>query len=450
MPTHLARGRKSECNMKTFIWLTILCFAGAVSAEAKAAPAAQQMTCKKESTPNLVKCSFTAPTQGKVTSIKVEVSGGLVKPEAVSSYPAKAEQSAILFLLDVSDPLRAQVVRRNVDQVRKLVSGLKPHQKAGLAVFDSKYSLLAPIGSSPDKILSALDNVKAGGAATEFYKNLIAASKTIQEARADRRVLVLFSDGKAEDSAYSRQDAAKSILNARIALVGLGFATRPSQTPALQTMARLAEDTGGEFVAADQSYQLPSEFMAAPFQKAESGGSFVISAQKFFGEQPVLLRLMSNKKQIAEVGGSFDANAGRSIWQNLVGAILFYWLQILLGASLIALIFAIWRYRKKSSPEVAQPIEYGRLEELDGKCSNYVLNRKAVRLGRGEESDVQMFNDSVSRNHAELHLRDDGWYLVDLGSTNGSRINNSPISNARVNHNDTIEIGEVRFRFIEY
>lgn len=44
----------------------------------------------------------------------------------------------------------------------------------------------------------------------------------------------------------------------------------------------------------------------------------------------------------------------------------------------------------------------------------------ALRIGRGEDCGLRIVHPSVSRLHAELHYRRDGWRLRDLGSKNGS------------------------------
>lgn len=46
----------------------------------------------------------------------------------------------------------------------------------------------------------------------------------------------------------------------------------------------------------------------------------------------------------------------------------------------------------------------------------------ALRIGRGEDCGLRIVHPSVSRLHAELHYRRDGWQLRDLGSKNGSYV----------------------------
>ncbi len=409
------------------------------------------LDCKKRSDPNLVSCSFeAAPAPGPV-SMKLEVAGYPRKIESVSAYPAVGQKTAILFLLDVSDPSRGKVVQSNIAQIRLMLNRLKPHQQVGLATFDSQYSLLAPVGSSPSEIRTALNAVRAGGAATEFYKNIISGAKTIGAVQADRRVLMLFSDGKAEDKAYAREDAVKELRSSRSTLVGLGFADSPSQMPALQTMERLANETGGVFVKADPEYSLPEKFMSKPFGAAETGGVFTFSVRDVFGNVDLVASITSNKKQTAELHGGLSANLGRTYFQNSIAFLYSYWIYFGVGLLfLVGTIFGALRYKKMAAARTVPSVEFGYLEELDGQGTVHALKRQALRIGRGDDSDVKLLNSSVSRNHAELHRRDDGWHLVDLGSTNGVRVNDATVSHAVLGNRDIIEVGEVRFRFVEY
>lgn len=54
------------------------------------------------------------------------------------------------------------------------------------------------------------------------------------------------------------------------------------------------------------------------------------------------------------------------------------------------------------------------------KGTRYELRSPRIDVGRGLHNDVVIPDESVSDSHAKLQLREDGWYLSDLGSTNGT------------------------------
>jgi len=45
-----------------------------------------------------------------------------------------------------------------------------------------------------------------------------------------------------------------------------------------------------------------------------------------------------------------------------------------------------------------------------------------VHIGRGAHNDIVVSDESVSDSHAKLQRREDGWYVVDIGSTNGTYV----------------------------
>lgn len=48
------------------------------------------------------------------------------------------------------------------------------------------------------------------------------------------------------------------------------------------------------------------------------------------------------------------------------------------------------------------------------------LDKPSLLIGRDENSDIQLDGQAISRQHARIERTDDGWRIVDLGSTNGS------------------------------
>ena len=71
-----------------------------------------------------------------------------------------------------------------------------------------------------------------------------------------------------------------------------------------------------------------------------------------------------------------------------------------------------------------------------------------VRIGRSADCELLLDDDYVSTRHVTLHLDDQGrWILTDLGSTNGSYVNESRVTvPTLVTPADTMRIGRTQMR----
>ena len=78
---------------------------------------------------------------------------------------------------------------------------------------------------------------------------------------------------------------------------------------------------------------------------------------------------------------------------------------------------------------------------LRGANAEYSLDREISVIGRSRRCDVVLGDPNVSRQHAEIRRQGDGFLLVDLGSTNGTRVNRRDIKQVVLQHGDRIEFG---------
>jgi adenylate cyclase len=90
-----------------------------------------------------------------------------------------------------------------------------------------------------------------------------------------------------------------------------------------------------------------------------------------------------------------------------------------------------------------------RLVSTSGDQSFELPAGRSLVVGRGVATDIAIYDPTISRRHAELTARDDAVEVRDLGSSNGTCINGSRVSNGRLVVNDTVTFGKVSYRIKE-
>ena len=70
--------------------------------------------------------------------------------------------------------------------------------------------------------------------------------------------------------------------------------------------------------------------------------------------------------------------------------------------------------------------------------------RADLGIGRTEGNDLILNHPSVSRKHAKVELRNEHWWIVDLKSTNGVKVNGVQVTEAEITAGDKVSIGSVQ------
>ena len=79
---------------------------------------------------------------------------------------------------------------------------------------------------------------------------------------------------------------------------------------------------------------------------------------------------------------------------------------------------------------------------------HFQLNGSVLRIGRDAECDIQLLDSEASRAHAELRIEEPNEFeLVDLSSSNGTRVNGSRVVRHQLSSGDRIEIGRTLMIF---
>jgi len=83
----------------------------------------------------------------------------------------------------------------------------------------------------------------------------------------------------------------------------------------------------------------------------------------------------------------------------------------------------------------------------DSTPAVYELTEELNTIGRAPENSIQLDEPSVSGRHAELALTAENVYLKDLGSTNGTLVNDRPVTDVPLRAGDRIRFGKVEAYF---
>ena len=78
----------------------------------------------------------------------------------------------------------------------------------------------------------------------------------------------------------------------------------------------------------------------------------------------------------------------------------------------------------------------------------YNLNAASMVIGRSSKCDIQIDQESISRNHSKIVNTGKSILVRDLGSTNGTYVNDEPVDEYVLRDGDLIKIGRTIFKFL--
>lgn len=85
----------------------------------------------------------------------------------------------------------------------------------------------------------------------------------------------------------------------------------------------------------------------------------------------------------------------------------------------------------------------------EGLC-DIQLTESPMRIGYGADADIRIERETISQFHARIHKEDDGYYIEDLNSTNGTFVNEEVLvyrEQRKLACNDIVQFADIRYRF---
>lgn len=96
----------------------------------------------------------------------------------------------------------------------------------------------------------------------------------------------------------------------------------------------------------------------------------------------------------------------------------------------------VFQLPQPSSPRAAVTVS-----DPDGRIRRFTIGGGGLTIGRAEDNDLVARDTQVSRHHGRIAGRRGTLVYLDLGSTNGSRVNGEPVTEVVLGVGDRLEIG---------
>jgi hypothetical protein len=409
--------------------------------------------------------------------------------------------AALLIMVDTSigssKQPRARTIELNKQAIGQLLNQTTPRNLVGLDSFDNDLVKLSPIGTPFAETRAKLADIKATGLGTRLYRRAIDAIEKLAAVKADRKALLIFSDGKDEDTGFTLDDLLKSAKENKIMIMAVGCPESPEGIPALGNLERAASETSGFYVQMDLPLKggpqnpaslkgvapdaevivnlttadgqvLSQSLNRQPPPAADPSATASPSASPTSDQDPA-----SDPNAVASPvpdatpeptpiptasEQAFDWIKKNQVWV-IAGGVAFL--------ALIGILFAAFGKRSNTEPQDEVFVEdfpsagpyleptpaagnpaMAWIVMQDADATKVGLNKTASRIGRRQDNDIVFSNKSVSGHHAEIHMgRDGSFTITDLNSGNGVLINGKRVTQSPLRDGDIVELGEVGFRF---
>ncbi|MCK1489748.1 FHA domain-containing protein [Bradyrhizobium sp. 180] len=348
-------------------------------------------------------------------------------------------------------------------------------QQVAISIFANDLTRLQPFTTDRSAIANAFGKINQGGSASELLRHSLEAVRQLQSVSAPRKVLLIASSGRSDDTAYSLDEVIKLAQGANVRIVALGYVEQTSDSPNLQILERMSNQTGGFYYKSDLRRPLPQDVRNTILTRFSAGGVLNATApsRKVPTSLEVTLRHSGNlisSFAVALAGAPADASSIAPQDTGLVENVR-KWLRSLSNTKLAAMagllillaavvaILLVKRSRRTSelepmplasveevrknlsaqagiapsaepppeppksepAPDVIQKVNQAPAQgvpiawlEFNSAPGRVAVRRKHVTIGREADNDIvtDANEDTVSRHHAAISVNTNGRFQI--------------------------------------
>jgi Ca-activated chloride channel family protein len=369
--------------------------------------------------------------------------GGELQVLSVRAGALRDEGISFLLMLDNSGSMYDETYggRRRIDEAADAVAeftaaaGGGP-DRLGLALFNTRLTVPAPVGSSSDAIIGELEGLIRPAREEAYTELYLAAIDALGEISAvpGRRALVLLSDGRNlsyadyegapnpswGDERSNADEVIEACLRSGVTLYGIYFADERDPD-----LARMAAATGGEVYEARSAGDLSEVY--------RNIRDDILSELRIRVRAPAIARSQREIQVSANGREAFREYYVPMVFGAAAGVGQTPWiLPLIIAAAVLAAAAGLFAIPLESPAAAPQ------LSSLDTGAT-VILGSGATTVGSAREAGFTLAGRTgVEAEHATVIREDDGSFTVVAGGK--LRVNNRPVTRAKLEAGDVIRM----------
>jgi hypothetical protein len=326
--------------------------------------------------------------------------------------------------------------------------------------FDDQPRLLLAQTTDTDAVERTVRELHPSGRYTTLYDALYDASRYLRDARTPRKAIVLLTDGRDENSALSIEDALKVAQEAHIPVFCVGVGRIEERV-----LRRIAKLTSGNYAALQEA---ASATLAG---QIEALVPVVATPAPSVGTPPPPTTIAPPDRNAAPPAHRLSWLAAAAALAGLV-------------LLLVVLLVRSSRAKREGTPATERAAELAARTELRPRPPETIMARmdlgedtvertvflqekaslaitagpgrgkvyplsatSATSVGRARANDVVLEDETVSAQHFRIRPEDGRFALHDLGSTNGTKVNDRRVSRHPLSDGDVVRVGDTSLEF---
>jgi len=403
---------------------------------------------------------------------------------SLSAAGALAETTVVPAVVAVVLDTSGSLAPRDLALTRDLALGtlevLPPGSQIALFTFDDESRLILPRTSDPEVVRKALSQVTISGRFTALHDALYEASRYLRDAPAERRAVLLLTDGKDENSALVLEDGLGVAREHAIPVLAVGVGRRIQE----RSLRRIAKLTSGRYVSGDAAtaagiagaiLELPPRALPTPAPaispsppRAPQPSSEPEPAPRFrtdllllwgiltlglvLSAGALVLRLRSRRAaRCPECGRELrgpeepcpDCDVRRQLEPAAPAA------ESAAGDGFETMLSRVDELGQPAGGTVVLTTS-PTLTIRNGPSAGAVFNlgqMSATSIGRGPGNEIVLPDEAVSSQHCRIRPEGGRFVVHDLESTNGTFVNEHRVGRHMLSEGDVIRLGETWLEF---